>query len=166
MREGPQFHPMVRTLLLSVCPSPELRLLTFSDQKILGRIPRYSLALRCYSVMNEITATRDQRVTALRLRQSPPDLLRRVQGGVHHRRGGIGRRARRASGALASALIGCTCRTCVAPHCQRGACNSAYVHVWCTARFATPPTCGPVSGVNTDNERSLWTNSDCMYVLQ
>ena len=47
---------MVRTLLLSVCPSPEPRLLTFSDQKILGRIPRYSLALRCYSVMNEITA--------------------------------------------------------------------------------------------------------------
>ena len=34
------------------------------------------------------------------------------------------------------------------------------------ARFATPPTCGPVSGVNTDNERSLWTNSDCMYLLQ
>ena len=39
-------------------------------------------------------------------------------------------------------------------------------HVWCTARFTTPPNCGPVSGVNTDNERSLWTNSDCMYVLQ
>ena len=49
-------HPVVRTLLLSVCLSPEPRLLTFSDQKILGRIPRYSLALRCYSVMNEITA--------------------------------------------------------------------------------------------------------------
>ena len=47
---------MVRTLLLSVCLSPEPRLLTFSDQKILGRIPRYSLELRCYSVMNEITA--------------------------------------------------------------------------------------------------------------
>ena len=45
---------MVRTLLLSVCPSPEPRLLTFSDQKILCRIPRYSLELRCYSVMNEI----------------------------------------------------------------------------------------------------------------
>ena len=48
---------MVRTLLLSACPSSEPRLLTFSDQKILGRIPRYSLALRCYSVMNEITVT-------------------------------------------------------------------------------------------------------------
>ena len=48
---------MVRTLLLSVCLWSEPRLLTFSDQKILGRIPRYSLELRCYSVMNEITAT-------------------------------------------------------------------------------------------------------------
>ena len=34
---------MVRTLLLSVCLWSEPRLLTFSDQKILGRIPRYSL---------------------------------------------------------------------------------------------------------------------------
>ena len=42
--------------VLSACPWSEPRLLTFSDQKILGRIPRYSLALRCYSVMNEITA--------------------------------------------------------------------------------------------------------------
>ena len=57
LREGPQFHPMVRTLLLSAGPSPEPRLLTFSDQKILCRIPRYSLELRCYSVMNEITVT-------------------------------------------------------------------------------------------------------------
>ena len=48
---------MVRTLLLSVGLSPRPRLLTFSDQKIIGRIPRYSLALRCYSVLNDITVT-------------------------------------------------------------------------------------------------------------
>ena len=59
---------MVRTLLLSVSLSPRLRLLTFSDQKILGRIPRYSLELRCYSVMNEITATsgHQSRITAVK----------------------------------------------------------------------------------------------------
>ena len=42
LREGPQFHPMVRTLLLSACPWTLPRLLTFSDQKILGRIPRWN----------------------------------------------------------------------------------------------------------------------------
>ena len=70
MREGPQFHPVVRTLLLSVSPSSEPRLLTFSDQKILGRIPRYSLALRCYSVMNEITAA----PVVVNESQTPPKL--------------------------------------------------------------------------------------------
>jgi hypothetical protein len=35
---------------------------------------------------------------ALRLRESPPDLLRR-EGGVHRRRGSVGSRAHRASGA-------------------------------------------------------------------
>ena len=44
--------------------------------------------------------TSGQRVKALRLlRQSTLDLIRRVQGGVHHRRGSVGSRAHRASGA-------------------------------------------------------------------
>ena len=62
---------MVRTLLLSVCPWSEPRLLTFSDQKTLGRIPRYSLELRCYSVMNEITVT--PVVNESKLSDSKPD---------------------------------------------------------------------------------------------
>ena len=158
---------MVRTLLLSVCLSTEPRLLTFSDQKILGRIPRYLLALRCYSVMNEITAApvvnesklSDSAQTHLKTKHTGSDPARRwcaPSPWQCWQQGAPGQRRQ-----VASAQIGCTCRTCVAPHCQRG----AYVHVWCTARFATPPTCGPVSGVNTDNGRSLWTNSGCMYAL-
>ena len=157
---------MVRTLLLSVCLSTEPRLLTFSDQKILCRIPRYSLELRCYSVMNEITATpvvnesklSDSAQTQTKHTGSDPARARWCAPSPWQRwqQGAPGQRRQ-----VASAQIGCTCRTCVAPHCQRG----AYVHVWCTARFATPPTCGPVSGVNTDNGRSLWTNRGCMYAL-
>ena len=43
--------------------------------------------------------TSGQRVKALRLSESSLDLIRRVQGGVHHRRGSVGSRAHRASGA-------------------------------------------------------------------
>ena len=37
---------------------------------------------------------------------------------------------------------------------------------WCGARFATPPTCAPVSGVNTDDTRLPWSNSAYMCALQ
>ena len=54
------------------------------------------------SIERHYCHTSGQRVkdssAALRLRESPPDLLRR-EGGVHRRRGSVGSRAHRASGA-------------------------------------------------------------------
>ena len=85
--------------LLSVCLSPEPRLLTFSDQKILGRIPRYSLELRCYSVMNEITATSGHQSRITAVKGKAHRICSGVEGGVHRRRGSVGSRAHRASGA-------------------------------------------------------------------
>ena len=83
---------MVRTLLLSVCPWTLPRLLTFSDQKILCRIRGYSFELRCYSVMNEITAT----PVVIRSKQSEKAhrICSGVQGSVHHRCGSVGSTAR------------------------------------------------------------------------
>ena len=74
-----------------VCPL-EPRLLTFSDQKILCRIRGYSFELRCYSVMNEITAT----PVVIRSEQSEKAhrICSGVQGSVHHRCGSVGSGAR------------------------------------------------------------------------
>ena len=167
MREGPQFHPVVRTLLLSACLWSEPRLLTFSDQKILGRIPRYSLELRCYSVMNEITATPVVNESKLsdsaqtqtkhtgsdpaRARWCAPSPWQRWQQGAPAQRRQV-----------ASAQIGCTCRTSVAPHCQRSvhmqtgverdACDHAFAD-----RFRA---------CTTDDTRLSWPNSAYMCALR
>jgi hypothetical protein len=170
LREGPQFHPMVRTLLLSAGPSPEPRLLTFSDQKILGRIPCYSLALRCYSVMHEI----DRSITVTPVvneSKTPPKLsdsekAHRICSGVKvvctvavavlaaGRTGPAAPGSERAD-RLHLLHVRCTALPAQCSHAE-----------WCGARFATPPTCAPVSGVNTDDTRLPWSNSAYMCALQ
>jgi hypothetical protein len=166
LREGPQFHPMVRTLLLSVCPSPEPRLLTFSDQKILCRIPRYSLELRCYSVMNEITVTPVVNESKTPPKLSDSEKAHRICSGVKvvctvavavlaaGRTGPAAPGSERAD-RLHLLHVRCTALPAQCSHAE-----------WCGARFATPPTCAPVSGVNTDDTRLPWSNSAYMCALQ
>ena len=137
MREGLQFHPMVRTLLLSVCPWTLPRLLTFSDQKILCRIRGYSLELRCYLVMNEITATNGHhQVTAVK--ESPPDLLRRARWCAPSpwqcwQQGAPGQRRQ-----VTSAQIGCTCRMAVhGTACAVFTCSVVWSAIHVTTRLRT-----------------------------
>ena len=153
---------MVRTLLLSVCLWSEPRLLTFSDQKILCRIPRYSLELRCYSVMNEITATPVVNESKL----SDSDKAHWICSGackvvctIAVAALAAGRTGPAAPGSERADRLHLLHVRCTALPAQ---CSHAE---WCGARFATPPTCAPVSGVNTGNERSLWTNSGYMNAL-
>ena len=105
--------------------------------------------------------TSGQRVKALRLlRQSSLDPIQREGGVVAVAVLAAGRTGPAAPGSERADRLHLPHERCTALPAQ---CSHAE---WCGARFATPPTCAPVSGVNTDDTRLPWSNSAYMCALQ
>jgi ABC-type transporter Mla maintaining outer membrane lipid asymmetry ATPase subunit MlaF len=90
---------MVRTLLIVCVSVPRAEITNIFGPKD-SRQDTTLLACATMLLSNErnYCRTSGQRVKALRLSESSLHLIRR-EGGVHHRRGSVGSRAHRASGA-------------------------------------------------------------------